>query len=178
MAKLLRKRRTPEHVLTDLSVNHVEHHVLRCGWLVERFAHDYGLDLELVTFSKSGEVQEGSVHLQLKARKRLSFRPRAKTFPFRVERRDLVYWLAQPLPVILIVYDAKRDQAYWLYVQSYFQEQPSFNLFAVKETVTVQIPKANVLNPAAVRRFARFRDRVLDQIREVIHDENASDSLH
>ena len=36
MAKLRRKRRTREHIITDLSVHHVEGHVLRCGWVVER----------------------------------------------------------------------------------------------------------------------------------------------
>jgi hypothetical protein len=32
----MRKRRTREHVIADLSVNHVERLVLRCGWTVER----------------------------------------------------------------------------------------------------------------------------------------------
>ena len=30
------KRRTREHVIADLSVNHVERLVLRSGWTVER----------------------------------------------------------------------------------------------------------------------------------------------
>lgn len=35
----MRKRRTREHVIADLSVNHVERLVLLCGWTVgmERF---------------------------------------------------------------------------------------------------------------------------------------------
>jgi hypothetical protein len=39
----MRKRRTREHVIADLSVNHVERMVLRCGWTVERVRRDYGL---------------------------------------------------------------------------------------------------------------------------------------
>ena len=56
MAKVLRKRRTREHVIADLSVHHVEGHVLRCGWVVERIVYDYGLDLEINTFDRSEQV--------------------------------------------------------------------------------------------------------------------------
>src|SRR5437764_14899334 len=34
MANLPRKCRTREHILADLSVHHVEGHVLLCGWVV------------------------------------------------------------------------------------------------------------------------------------------------
>lgn len=177
MAKPTRKRRTREHVLEDLSINHVERQILLCGWLVERILHDYGLDLELYTFDKGGEVHDGWISLQLKASGRLTIRSGAATFPFRIDQRDLVYWLANPLPVILIVYDGRREIAYWLYVQSYFAKWKSFSLFTAGATVTVQVPTANVINPSAVRRFARFRDHILKQLNEVDHDEDASDPL-
>jgi hypothetical protein len=74
-------------------------------------------------------------------------------------------------PVLLILYEARRDTAYWLYVHSYFRRQREFNLFAAAKTVTVVVPVANVITPAAVRRFARFRDRILEQIRKVIHED-------
>jgi hypothetical protein len=173
MRKPERKRRTRQHVLADLSVNHVERHVLRCGWTVERMVHDYGIDLELFTFDKTGAVQEGTVQMQLKATERLRRRPGGATFPFRVQRSDLGFWLAQPMPVLLILYEARKDTAYWLYVQSYFRSQTEFNLFAAAKTITVGVPVANVVTPAAVRRFARFRDRILEQIRKVIHEEDA-----
>jgi hypothetical protein len=177
MANLPRKRRTREHVLADLSVHHVEGHVLRCGWVVERMAHDYGIDLQLVTFNQAGEIEEGKVLLQLKASDRLHVRPGQPAVAFRVDRRDLALWLRQLLPVVLIVYDGRQDVAYWLYVQSYFRPLPGFNLFGAGRTITVQAPTANVVTPAAVRKFARFRDQVLRQTREVIHDEEANDPL-
>jgi hypothetical protein len=58
--------------------------------------------------------------------------------------------------VILIVYDAKKDVAYWLYVQAYFQGQADFNLIGIKDQITVHIPRGNVLDRKAVRRFAPF----------------------
>jgi hypothetical protein len=166
-----RKRRTREHVIADLSVNHVERHVLQCGFVAQRSVHDYGIDLEMTSFNKQGEIDEGKVFMQLKASDRLRLRPHQEAFSFRIERSDLVLWLAQPLPVILIVYDAHEEIAYWLYVQSYFRRQKGFNLFTAGKTVTVQVPTAHVVNTAAVRRFARFRDRVLAQMREVVHEE-------
>ena len=81
------------------------------------------------------------------------------------------------MPVILIVYDARKDVAYWLYVQSYFRRQKGFNLFAAGTTVTVQLPSANLVTLAAVRKFARFRNRISAQVSEVTHDEDTTDPL-
>ena len=92
MKKLPRKRRTREHVIADLSVNHVERHALLCGFVVERVVHDYGIDLELVTFNRAGEVQEGTTLIQLKATDRLRLRSDATAFPLRIERSDLIRW--------------------------------------------------------------------------------------
>ncbi len=82
--------------------------------MVQRSVHDYGIDLEMTTFRKQGEIDEGKVFMQLKASDRLRLRPHQAAFSFRVERSDLVLWLAQPLPVILIVYDARKEVAYWV----------------------------------------------------------------
>jgi hypothetical protein len=177
MARLRRKRRTREHILEDLSVHHIEGHVLRCGWVVERMEHDYGIDLELHTFTRRGEVQEGEVLLQVKARNRLRVRTGATSLPFRVERSDVIRWIAELFPVILIVYEARKDTAYWLYVQSYFRQLPGFNLFAAGETITVRIPVGNVLSAAAVRQFGRYRARVAAQIRKVVHGEDTTDPV-
>jgi len=167
-----RKRRTREHVIADLSVNHVERHALLCGYTLERFKHDYGIDLVLFTYTDAGEVEDECVFLQLKASDGLRSHKGKESFSFRIERRDLVRWLAQMMPVILIVYDARNEVAYWLYVQSYFQKRAGFNLFTAGKTVTVTISTRNVVSAGAIRRFARFRDRVLAQKNEVVHEED------
>jgi hypothetical protein len=167
-----RKRRTREHIIADLSVNYVERQALLCGYIVDRIVRDYGIDLEVTTFTRKGEIEEGKVLVQLKASDRLRLQPGQETFSFRIERSDLILWLAQPMPMILIVYDARKTAAYWLYIQSYFRKRSGFNLFAAGKTITVQFSTANIVNPAAMRKFARFRDRVLEQINEVTHDED------
>ncbi len=69
----------------------------------------------------------------------------------------------------MIVYDTRADVAYWLYVQAYFAQLISFNLAEAGETVTVHLPKTNVVDEAAIRRFAQYRDNVLAQMQGVIH---------
>lgn len=155
----MRKRRTREHVIADLSVNHVERVVLRCGWTVERSRHDYGIDLFMETYTANGEVQNGRVLFQLKATDSLKRSADGTVIPLRLEWRDLLFWLNERWPVILVVYDAREDRAFWLYVQDYFQRQRWTKRAGAATTVTVHIPIDNVLDEAAIRLFARFRDK-------------------
>ena len=164
------KRRVRGHIIADLSVNHVERHALLCGFTVNRTMHDYGIDLDITTFNRHGEIEPGKILAQLKATDK--FKVQGETVACRIERADLVYWLAEPLPVILILYDAINEVAYWLYVQSYFQKLENFNLFAAGKSMTVRVPTKNVLNTRAIQKFAEFRDRLRKQIGEVTHDEN------
>jgi len=166
-----RKRRTREHILADLSANYVEGHVLRCGFSVERVAHDYGIDLILFTYDREGECEPGNVFLQLKATDRLQLVSGGERIAFRIDRADLLAWLEQTMPVILIIYDGKTDRAYWLYVQAHFEKQPEFSPATVGEQVTVHLPKANTVSQATIRRFANFRERICQQARKVVRHE-------
>jgi Domain of unknown function (DUF4365) len=157
----MRKRRTREHVIADLSVNHVERLVLRCGWTVERVQHDYGLDLIMRTYSASGQIQSGSIWFQLKATEHMPRLRGNRTIPIRVEWRDLLLWVNEPMPVILIVYDAVEDRAYWLHVQEYFRGRGWAARMELNTSVRVYVPAANILDETAVRSFARLRDDCL-----------------
>jgi hypothetical protein len=162
---LLRKRRTREHIIADLSANHVERHVLLCGFSVEYIRRDYGVDLLLFTYDDSGHPEPGLVQVQLKATDKLRRIAKRKAIALRVDRRDLALWLDQVDPVILVEYDARRDVAYWLHVQDYFRRRPRFSLERAGETVTVRIPITNVVDRKAVRRFARIKERVRLRLR-------------
>jgi hypothetical protein len=154
----MRKRRTREHVIADLSVNHVERLVLRCGWTVERSRHDYGIDLYMQTYNAGGEVENGWVRFQLKATDSVKRSADGTVIPLRLEWRDLLFWLNEGEPVILILYSAQEDRAYWLYVQEYFRRIQWAKRATATTTVTVNVPTANVLDEVAIRLFARFRD--------------------
>ena len=154
----MRKRRTREHVIADLSVNHVERFVLRCGWTAERSRHDYGIDLFMETYTADGEVENGRILFQLKATDSLRKSADGTVLPVRLEWRDLLFWLNEPLPVLLILYDARGDRAYWLYVQEYFRGQQWPERAGQATRVTVHVPVSQVLDEAAIRLFGRFRD--------------------
>jgi hypothetical protein len=159
MSKSHRKRRTRAHIIADLSVNHVERRVLECGWTVQRFSPDYGLDLPITTFNRRGEIENGDVRLQIKATDSIRVVRRRNALAVRLEWRDMVYWLNEPLPVILVVYDGKSDRAWWLYLNESLRAAGRTAPAAAK--LTVDVPLANVLDAAAVRQFRKFRDAAL-----------------
>jgi hypothetical protein len=161
----VRKRRTRQHVIADLSVNHVERFAHRCGHSVERSRSDYGLDLTLFTYNRRGEVENGVVYLQLKATDRLPPRGNRNTIAVRVHRSDLLHWLAEPQPIILVAYDATADRAYWLYVQAYFEAMHGFRLSKIGESTTVHMDVRNVAGEDAIRKFVSYRDDVARQQR-------------
>ena len=163
-----RKRRTREHVIADLGVHHVEGPILRCGFCVERVVHDYGLDLYMTTYTPGGQAESDWVLFQVKATDRLRRAPDGATVIFRVERADLNRWMCETYPVILVVYDARADVGYWLYVQAHFADGriPA----GASRTVTVHIPAASVLDEAAVRRFAAAKAAIQRQTKGVRHE--------
>ncbi len=159
------KIRTREHVIADLAVNHAERQVLLCGYTGQRTSQDYGIDMIVSTFNADGEQESGNIFLQVKGTERAQRLVSNQAVVFRVSRSDLQTWLAELLPVILIVYDAAADVAYWVHVQDYFRQLPGFNLFRAGKTVTMHLPGNQILNPVAVRGFAILRDHVYGQFR-------------
>lgn len=167
----LRKRRTRAHVIADLSINFVERHALQCGFAVERFRADYGIDLMLLTYDRKGQWENGAVLMQVKATDRIRPGKSDTSIAFQIKRADLEWWLNEEQPVILIVYDAQSDAAYWLYIQAYFENHPKLNLSNIPATITVYLARRNVVNETAMRKFAHFRDSVkLQQRGKIRHD--------
>jgi hypothetical protein len=146
-------------VIADLAVNFTERQALLCGFTVERIRSDYGIDLLLFSFDSNGEIESGYVSIQVKATESLDWLASDPAAAFRIGRKDLVGWLRQSLPAILVAYDAGADRAYWIHVQAYFASQPGFNLFTAAETITVRIPRDNGLDPTAIRQFVEFRNQ-------------------
>lgn len=163
-----RKKRPREHIIADLSVNYVERYAFLCGYSVERIEYDYGYDLLIFTYDAEGEIENGQIYVQLKATDSLSTLADQKTISFTLARSDLELWLYEPMPCILIVYDASDSQAYWLYLQSYFESLEGFDISKIRETVTIRLPKDNILNHQAIKKFATFKNNVLGQLKGVI----------
>jgi len=166
-----KKRRTRQHIIADLSLNHVERYALRAGFTVQPIAQDYGIDLVLTTYDDDGQVETGHVMLQVKATDHLRVLADGDTVALRLQRADLELWLTDPSPVIVVIYHAQGDMAYWVYLQAYFEERSTFDLSRAGQTVTVYVPLSDRVDESAFRRFARFRDEVLAlQRRSIRHD--------
>ena len=152
-----------------MSTNHVERHVLACGFSVERIRNDYGFDLFLFLYDRWGHVKPGRVSLQLKATDRIELRDAATTVACGIDLRDLRLWLETPEPVVLILYDAAKDRAFWLYVQSHFAGDVGRRALAqAGSTITVRIPMTHRVGPAAIRTFEKFSDALRGQQRDII----------
>ena len=85
-----------------------------------------------------------------------------------MERSDRERWLNEPMPCIPVVYDALEDTAFWQYIQAYFEDMPDFNLAQAGRSVTIYLPKNQMVGQDAIRAFARYRDAVLSQLQGVI----------
>lgn len=167
-----KKRRTREHVIEDLSFNCVERHIFLCGYSVERIAHDYGIDLMMHTYDDKGEVEPGRVFFQLKATDQVKWARGGQALTFTVAVADLLWWLREPMPVILIVYDAPADVAYWLYIQHYFAKKKADIWNQRQQTVTVRLPRTNQLSVAIIKLFAQHKQTTLDRLEKLSHDEH------
>jgi hypothetical protein len=165
-----RKKRTREHVIADLSLNYVERRVLLCGHTLEEMRHDYGLDLAMYTYSAEGLVEPGLVHFQVKATDRLELRSGGEQVALRVAWRDLEHWAIETAPVILVLYDAPSDIAYWVYVQAHVRRHQLLDRRkAGAATTTLSWPRTDVLDVEAVQRIAGFKAAVVRQTGGVIH---------
>lgn len=155
-----RKRRTREHVLEDLSENHLERKVLLKGHLLRPPERDYGVDVTMFHFGDDGAIENGEVRFQLKATDSLTMIHQGTVISLPIQTSDLHYWALEIYPFILVVFDAKSEKAYWLHIQEYVNRNPD-QVDAEKETVNIHIPVSNKLT---VRSIEVFRNKSLQTV--------------
>lgn len=159
-----RKRRTREHIIEDLSENHLERMVLLKGHVLRRPERDYGVDVTMFHFAQTGEIENGEVRFQLKATESLKVLKKGTIISFPINTGDLHYWSLEIYPFILVVFDAGRDDAFWLHVQEYVADNPD-RRDPEKATVNVHIPIHNKLTVASIDHFRRLSLETIDSLR-------------
>lgn len=160
-----RKRRTREHVIADLSANHVERLALAHSYSVEQTRHDYGIDLLIFTYSDKGYMENGHIEVQLKATESLKLRRGGRDVAFPVDLRDWNHWIGQPMPVILVVYDASESRGYWAHIQGYFNAG-AFKIRKGAGSTTLRLLVRRTVTHKALRRFARLKEEALADARK------------
>jgi hypothetical protein len=163
-----RKMRTRSHIIADLSANYVERHALINGYSVECINKDYGYDLNVYTYNSTGEFENGSIFIQLKATDRPKHVNGKTEISFSADKRDLTTWYDEPYPVILVLYDAKQEIAYWLYVQQYLRATKGFDLTKIGDDYTLRIPKTNIVDQTAFKTMRNFKINTLKELTGVI----------
>ena len=156
----MRKRRTREHILEDLSENYLERIVLNSGYLLRRPSRDYGVDVTMFHFSDSGELENGEVRFQLKATDSLKLISNGEFATVRLKTGDIQYWSMELYPFILVLYDAKSKQAFWIEIKELFKQ--SLDLDQV--TATVRIPVGNELSGQSIKFFRQQSLNVIEQM--------------
>jgi hypothetical protein len=157
------KRRTREHVIAALSVNHVERLILKCGFVVQRSDPDYGYDLRLETFDERGNLEAGHVPLQLKATDDIEGYALAteEAFSFPISTKDYRLWSEEPMAVFLILYDAVLEEACWLHAQGDHPTQPR----PEGDTIRVHVPRHQVLGVRTIRATRQRKQATLEAIK-------------
>lgn len=151
----LRKRRTRQHVIADLSVHHVEGFILEEGHTSQRLGSDYGYDLFMCTFDGRGYAEPGSIYFQLKAMETLN--AAGTDYIYDLDLRDYNLWMAEKPPVILVLFDATRRRACWLWVQGYFREDATRQPAKGARTVRVRVPIRQAVNRRAIARIRKLK---------------------
>jgi hypothetical protein len=148
-------------VIAAQSCNYVERFIIDEGHEAQRVERDYGYDLILLTFDEEGYVEPGMATIQLKASEELE--QTGQDYVFDLDIRDYNLWVREPMPVFLILFDASRRRAYWLYVQRYFEDNPSHQPKKGAKTVRVRVPARQPVNCRAVACLRSFKQAVLDR---------------
>jgi Domain of unknown function (DUF4365) len=139
-----KKRRVRKHVIADLSVNHVEYHLLKAGYTMGVTKADYGYDGIVFTFDGNGEIENGNIFIQLKATDSISRHQRQNGLTFSVSKKDINLWYDEPFPVYFVLFDAKAERAYWVYFQKYLIEKDITPVTVKNNSLAIQIDDKSV----------------------------------
>jgi hypothetical protein len=149
----MKKQRTRQHIIEDLGLNHIERQILLTGNVLRRYReYDYGYDGMIETFTQQGEAQNRSFMVQLKSTDVIQLSPQKGGFGVDLSKRDLELWLECPSPVLLILYDAQQETAYFTDLQTYFNENRLL-LKNVRKFVRIFLPPQSVFNTTAIQKL-------------------------
>jgi hypothetical protein len=159
-----RKRRTRQHVIAAQSVNYVERFIVDAGYTAERREADYGYDLQVSTFDGEGYCEPGLVYLQLKASDALEVSSSGTDYVFDLAIKDFNLWMEEVMPVLLVLFDAQKRRAWWLYVQRYFAEKQSRAPKKSAKTVRVFVPMRQRFGRRTVLAMQAWKQSISEQL--------------
>ena len=149
----MKKLRTREHIIEDLGLNHIERQILLSGNVLKRNqGYDYGYDGTIDTFDSIGQTDNLSFFVQLKSTDSIQLSLPKLGYIVDLSKRDLELWLNSKYPVLLILYDAQQEIAYFVELQTYFNENRLL-LKNVRKFVRVFLPQKSVFDKTAIQKL-------------------------
>jgi hypothetical protein len=156
----MRKQRTRQHIIEDLGFNHLERQILYAGYTFYRYSHnDYGYDGSITTFNEQGEVENTQINVQLKSTDNLTHTTDKQFFVLDVSKRDLELWCSSDVPVILALYDAQQEIAYYVDIVEYFRKD-GISLEKVRKFVRIKIPPTNVFTAEVMTKLRHIKNQI------------------
>ncbi len=151
----MKKRRTRQHIIEGLGLNHIERQILLSGNVLRRFTeYDYGYDGMIETFNEFGETQNLSFMIQLKSTDNIQLSPQKQGFIVDLSKRDLELWLESHFPVLLVLYDAEAEIAYFTDLQTYFNKNRIL-LQNVRKFVRIFLSPQSVFTKTAIHELQK-----------------------
>jgi hypothetical protein len=163
-----RKLRVRKHVIADMSLHHLAYIIVSCTFTVELTRDDYGYDLTIYTFDTDGQYENGNIFVQLKATDKLNVDSMSGEIKFRISKRDILTWEAEPFPVYLVVFDATRGKAYSIYLQRYFKKSRISSGTLDTASLEIRLPNREV-DAGTIRTWRVDKNAVLKGIGAAIH---------
>ena len=125
------------------------------GNILRRFGeNDYGYDGMIDTFNEQGETENLSFKIQLKSTDFIQLSTDKVGFIIDLSRRDLDLWLKSNYPVLLILYDAQGDVAYFADLQTHFEENRLL-LKNVRKFVRIFLSPKSIFNNTAIQKLQK-----------------------
>lgn len=149
-----------------MSLYYLAYLVARCSFTLEATKADYGYDGSVYTFDANGEIENSYLFVQLKATDHIRI-GKDGCVRFSISKRDVSFWQDEIFPVYLVVFDAQRERAYWVYLQKYFRKHHIRSANIAGKSITVKLFRR--LNESAVRSWRDDKSRMLARIGTVDH---------
>ena len=153
----MKKLRTRQHIIEDLGLNHIERQILLVGNVLRRFKdYDYGYDGMIETFNERGETDNQIFLFQLKSTDNIQLSNEKGGYIVDLSKRDLELWLTNLVPVLLILYDAQKDVAYFTELQSYFNKN-RIALNNVRKFVRIYLSTESIFSTNNIQKLQNLK---------------------
>ena len=147
------------HILEDQSIIKLESS-FPPDWTVERLKKDYGEDL-LIRIFKNGKATQLSFFVQAKSTDNIQKYQRSDgtSFSYPVQTKHIEHWATFWEPVIITLWDSKKDVTYWACIQTFVEGQAhDRKAKRTHKTLRVTIPKCNTLDAKGIKRIQRLTE--------------------